>query len=343
MSAKDVMNEKGFMGTTSHFKDLGSFLDDSFYILLSAVGTVLLGVGGAFVGNWKLAENIALLNESWWHIVPFVLNPFVMLIVGGILIFLGPRGAYRDQAKQQNRISELEGKLRDANQKMTGLEDCGRHDKSSINDGLEQIEFLNGRLRELHADLVTNQLIAMQQLFDFTTEDRITVYYEYRDEFYLLARHSLNPAYNKIHRQKFPVNQGVIGFAWHNQEFFENSCPSFGDSEAYYAYVTAKHNMDAASVNGLTMKSCRYLAFAIRDAGKHVGVVVFESVNEKFFDARKSQIDQIIRHYFAGNKDMFAKYVRDGLVFNRDQKVIASSRKGVAEADILFQFEGGVK
>lgn len=343
MGAKEFFDDKGFMGESTHFQKLGKVFDESFYIFLTAVGTVFMAIGGALLGNWKLSEAWASVVANWWCIVPFLLNPAVMLIGGVVLFFIGARGTHRDQSKQQDSIRKLESSLQHSKQEAKNLNELLGEASSSVNDGLEKIELLNGKLRELHADLVTNQLIAMQKLFELTTDDRITVYYELHEEFYLLARHSLNPAYTKTHRQKFPVSQGVIGFAWHRQEFVEANCPSCEEGENYFSYVVDKHQLDPSSVNALTMKSCRYLAFAISDAGKHIGVVVFESVNLGFFSMRENQLESILRKYFKENQDMFAKYVRDGLILNRDKKVKQFKKDGGAEIDLLSQFKGGIK
>lgn len=45
-----------------------------------------------------------------------------------------------------------------------------------------------------------------------------------------LSRFSQNTLYDKIHNNKFPLNQGVISKSWQHNEFIENNCPLYNEN-----------------------------------------------------------------------------------------------------------------
>ncbi|MFP3416232.1 hypothetical protein SB773_32855, partial [Bacillus sp. SIMBA_074] len=86
------------------------------------------------------------------------------------------------------------------------------------------------------------------------------IYYEHDEEFYLLERYSKNPTYAKVHRQKFPLNQGVISKAWEHESHIESGCPHSNSYEEYVKYLDEHYEYKKEKIDTLTMKSCRYYA-----------------------------------------------------------------------------------
>ena len=80
------------------------------------------------------------------------------------------------------------------------------------------------------------------------------------------------------------------------------------------------------------MKSCRLYAKAIIDAGDNIGVIVFESISDKFLE--NLDINNLRMHCEA-QQSQLAKFVRDGLRYDKEITLLASARTTSVESELL--------
>ena len=322
----------GFSGGSQFFSSIGTVVDNGFFIGLTAIGTILLAFGGGLVGGYDFDKTWAAAISKFDHLKVIVFYPMLWLALGGVAFVVGSIGSYKDQKKLQSQSEALKAE----NSKIPVLNEA-------INSSQEIVEGLKSSLRKLQTELVTTHLKAAYKNLSLSTHERVSIYYEYDNEFYLLARHSQNPEYAKSHRQKFSLNQGVIGKAWQHQRHAERDCPEFQRRAEYLDYLLKTYGFKEAQALGFAMKSCRYLAFAISDADAHAGVIVFESTDPAFFESCDGQIEDIIQKYCADYQGIHSKFLRDGLNLNREVNVKRVKAILSVEEEFLGSIKGGAK
>lgn len=325
---KGFFSKFGFSSEARFFLNLGATVDNGLYIILTAIGTILLGFGGALAGNYKLEEKLKDINPLLEIAWIYACHPIIWMFVGGFLIIIGSIGTYRDSSSLKQKIETLTLE----NSTIPSLND-------GINSSQETIETLRSSLRKLHTELVTTHLKAAYKSIGLSTHDRVSIYYEYGNDFYLLARYSQNPEYAKSHRLKFALNQGVIGLAWQHQKHVERVCPGFGNEAEYFRHMEDVYGFKQAQASGFAMKSCRYVAVAISDADAHTGVIVFESTEEDFFSTVGGEIESKICAYCADYQGIHSKFLRDGLELNREVNIKVAPAS--VEQDFLQSFDKG--
>ncbi|MBW8126583.1 MULTISPECIES: hypothetical protein [Pseudomonas] len=327
---KGIFSEFGFASDTNLLGRLGSSIGDGIYIVLTALGTITLAFGGALAGNYNAADKLKDL-ESWLDIsVIYILHPVLWMFGGAVLFIIGSVGTFFDSAALKKKIETLEMET----DTIPSLNDA-------INSSQESIESLRSSLRKLHTELVTTHLKAACKNVGLSTHDRVSIYYEHGNDFYLLARYSQNPVYSKSNRLKFSSNQGVIGKAWQHKRHVERDCPIFEKKAEYLLHMEKTYGFKEAQALGFAMKSCRYVAVAISDADSHTGVIVFESANEDFFDGCDGNIERDIFKYCADYQGMHSKFLRDGLDLNREAHI--KTAPSSVEKDFLQSFKGGMQ
>ena len=300
-----MLQKFGFTGESTFFIELGKIISKAFYIISAAMGSILMALGGAYAGSYHFRVDWADANGALDSIICILFNPVSSLVSGGALFLFGAVGTYLDQSRQQAAITQL----REDSKYFSVIEDA-------LNATQEELQFQKSKTSELHSELVQSWLIGAYKTLGLNNQERVTIYYECDEEFYLLARYSQNPHFAKIHRQKFPLNQGVISLAWQNGLHVELSCPSQQNNTDYIQYMRKVYDFQPEKIDTLTMKSCRYLAKAIIDADVHVGVIIFESTEETFLGS-EAQRDDIIRHCDS-YQGRISKFVRDGFEFNKE-------------------------
>lgn len=313
-----MMEEKG------SFAKAGGLIDDSILKISNFLGPCLVGAAAGFISSYKpiLAENSGYITKFLY----LTSCPWMWVVIGvGISIF-GIVGTDRFEKRQKQTIEELKKK----EEKLTRTE-------RALDLSYEQIEGCESRLRELQSELVTSALKSAFRSLEMTTHDRISLYYESDDDFYLLSRYSQNPELCKNHRQKFSINQGVISKAWQHRIHIEEACPPAANSDSYEAYMAEVYSYDAETTQAFAMKSCRYVGYAITDADAPIGVLIFESINPDFFTGgRLSKLDRI-KQYCGEYQSHFSKYVRTGISLSRETRKKPSRAAELLEQDILEQ------
>lgn len=311
----------GFSGESDFFKNLGDGVGKGLFILCAAIGTVLLTIGGAFAGNYVFSTNWQATTGFWQCLWLILVNPNSALISGGGLFLLGATGTYKDQDRQNKNMLEL------------GLENEQLSDtKNALNSAQEELQESKSRIIGLHGELVQTWLKGMSKFLELDSNSRVTIYYEHDEEFYLLERYSKNPTYSKIHRQKFPLNQGVISKSWEHESHIENECPHSSSNEDYINYLVDTYGYKQEKIESLTMKSCRYYAKAIIDADVHTGVIVFEGTEMNFLE---NDLKQKIDDYCREHQGQLSKFVRDSLLFDKEVNIKREGKSMSVEVDIL--------
>lgn len=328
---KGFFKKFGFAGEGDPLGQLGTKLNSSLYIILTVTGAVLLAFGGAFASGFKLDDELNAATTFWGDISVILRFPVTWMITGTALSIVGGIGNYLDSDALRSKIESLKRQ----NSSIPEL-------NNEINGYQETIEALKSSLRLSHTDLVTTHLKAAYKSLSLTTQERVSIYYEHGNDFYLLARHSKNPVYAKSHRQKFALNQGVIGQAWEHQQHVERHCPGFQNRAEYLEYMEKTYDFKEVQALGFAMKSCRYVAIAISDADSHTGVIVFESTNEEFLNVSGKCIETEIFAYCSEYQGIHSKFLRDGLELNREAHI--KSAPDSVERDFLQGFKkGGAK
>jgi hypothetical protein len=309
----------GFIDKAGIFESLGVKLDNGFYIILSALGTILLTIGGAYAGSYNFSTSWSACLGFLDCIVMLLKCPLLWLLLGAICLYLGAQGTYKDQNALNSQISEA------------------KETKKALNSTQEELQDSKSKLIELQRELVKNWLKSASKHFSLDTHSRVTIYYEHQGEFYLLARYSQNPNFDSIHRQKFARNQGVISKAFDHGCHKEDQCPCPASTEANYSeYLNKEYGYESEKIKSLNMKSCRYLAKAIVDADNHIGVVVFESTQTEFFNKIN---DADVKKYCQDYQSQLAKFVRDILEY--DKEIHMKSTPNAQVEDELTQMVGG--
>lgn len=328
MSETDAYPLFGFSGRAKIFSRLGIIIDNSFYIILTTMGTIALGFGGGLVGNYKyddLMKAALTTTDQAWVLICY---PLIWMLAGAVLVLLGAIGTYKDQKKLQQQADSLESQV----SIIPELNDA-------INSAQETMESYKSDLRKMHSELVATHLKSAYKSLGLSTSDRISIYYEHANDFYLLARYSQNPVFAKPHRQKFALNQGVIGKAWQNQKHVERDCPNSEDQPAYLKYLSEQYGFKPSQALNFAMKSCRYVAVAISDADSHTGVIVFESIALPFFEGNEGRLEENIYAFCKDYQSIHSKFLRDGLELNREANVASSTNSSV-EQEFLKHFRG---
>jgi hypothetical protein len=316
-----LFNKFGFSGSSDFFKNFGDGVGKGLFILCAAIGTILLTVGGAFASSYNFLASWSSVSSFWQCGWLLVYNPNTALISGSLLFLLGAIGTYKDQNSQSQKMIELEGENEELN-----------NTKDALNSTQEELQEGKSQIIGLHGELVQTWLKGMSKLIGLDSHSRVTIYYEHDEEFYLLERYSRNPKYSKVHRQKFPLNQGVISKSWEHESYIENKCPhslKYGD---YAKYLLDTYGYNRDKIDSLTMKSCRYYAKAIIDADIHIGVIVFEGTEVEFFD---NDFDKKIDKYCRDHQGQLSKFVRDSLLFDKEVTIKREGKNISVEDDLL--------
>ncbi|WP_342058136.1 hypothetical protein [Aeromonas sp. OTU364] len=323
-----MFSKFGFSGSSSFFKNLGDGIGKGLFILCAASGTILLTVGGAYAGSYSFDTNWNATSNFWPCAWLILYNPNSALIGGGLLFLFGAIGTYKDQDRQNKKMNQLVTENEELN-----------NTKSELNSAQEELQDSKSRIISLHGELVQTWLKGMSKMLQLDSNSRITIYYEHDEEFYLLERFSKNPTYAKIHRQKFPLNQGVISKAWQHEQFIEDKCPHSSTYQDYVDYLRSSYGYESEKISSLTMHSCRYYARAIIDADIHIGVIVFESTEINFFD---NDLCAKIGQYCSEHQGQLSKFVRDSLSFDKEVNIKKKGKGISVEDDILQTMEADV-
>ena len=310
-----------------------SYFDKWGHPSYTVLGVILIGVGCAFVGSYKLAAEWSKVSDVVTLIVFIVTNTLMWISIGAGLYLLSEYIRYEktkligvENQTLKGRVASNENLLNNVNNEVRDL-------KKAVNEYQENIQFLSNQIYELQNKIAVSWLKQAFKQHEMNSTERATIYFELNKEFSLLARYSPNPELNEIHRQKFPLNQGVISHAWRNGSYIEDECPNFeDDEEIYYDYMSSKYQFDKRQLQNFQMKSCRYVAVAIRNVDDHIGVVVFESIDkEKLSQAKLQELNEYCETY----QPYLAEFIQKSKALEVAKRMDSAGTMENADSDML--------
>lgn len=311
---------------TKFFSSFGEKLDKGMYCIASIIGTIAMGLGGAFAGSFDLVNkcsNAPTLTDSMQAACVW---PVFSLSIGAGFLLWGGKGVFNDQydlAAENKYLKEQNTELPNLRKKIESTE--------------EDCETLRSKVTEAQQKSVRTWLKGVAKQINLCPDSRVTIYYERDDAFYLLARWSTNPLRKRIHKITFGLNQGVISKTWQRGKHLELNSPEFKkDPDAYYSYMEKNYGYRRAELEHIGMKSCRYVAFAITEADRNIGVILFESIIPTAFS--EDNIKKI-SSYCDSYQSHLTSFVHDALVYNKPTDV--SNRSSNDDLNIIEEFMRG--
>lgn len=290
----------GFTGTSTFFPRIGEILHKGFFIGCATIGTLLLAVGGPTEAGAKLPEESSDLSFETAEVFYQFLD--ISFLFGGVLFLIGAIGMYFDQDKQQKEIRNSDTLRMQLN-----------HAQEAFQSGL-------AKTRILQTDFAQNWLSHAFKNLKLDSFARVTIYYEVDREFILLARYSCNPDISEVHMQKFPIDKGIISQAWRHGIHIEKDAPSYDDDASIFeGFMTKKYEYGSRKINSLSMKSCRFIAIAIKQADHNIGVILFESTDKGFLNGEE-QCDKIEK-YCTDNHGQLSKFIREAISIGHKETV----------------------
>lgn len=299
----------------------------------SVLGVVAIGVGGAYVSNYNC-------SAAWQHVnsvstfIAFCLTNSYLWISFGAFIYLSSEYIRYEKTDHINgENNSLKDQINSAKDDLLKEQEKVAEFNKFVNSNQENIQFLNNQIYDLQNKIAISWLKQAFKQHEINSTERASIYFELNKEFSLLARYSPNPELNEIHRQKFPLNQGVISHAWRHGFCIESECPSFEDnSEAYHQYMHEKYDFSLTELQIFKMKSCCYVAVAICNVDDHIGVVVFEST-----DKVKLNLEKLVelRDYCKSYEGHLAAFIQESKALEVAKRMGSVRTKDNADTDIL--------
>jgi len=292
----------------------------------TVAGVIFIGLGGAFVGSYKGAVEWAKVVDVATFIAFILTNAYIGLFFGGLIYLSSEYIRYEKTRKIEKENVKLKQDISELN------------DISLVVNGYqENIQNLNNQIYKLQNDLAIGWLKHVFKLFRMNSTERVSIYFEQNEVFSLLARYSANPHYKKAHRQKFPLNEGVISQAWSYGEKVEKNCPKYEDDmDGYCDYMVSTYRFNIADLKRFYMKSCWYVAIAISKADDNLGVIVFESTDQNILN--DTEIAGLIS-YCKENQSYLAQFIEESKALEVAKRM--ESANSNTDDDFLSSLGGG--
>lgn len=314
-----MSNRFGFTGKSNFFKRIGVSLGKGIYILSSAIGTISLSLGCAFVGSYDFNTERGKFQGLVGLIKLLQYNPWVYILVGVVLFCFGAFGIYKDQSEMSSDNKKLNEENSTLKTNKTSFErsklDEIQELKIKVDRSQEDAQLHRSKVSEIHSSLVESWLKGIAKSIDLDTHSRVSIYYEDDESFSILARYSQNPALSKMHKQRFSLNQGVISQSWQHGYWYECEAPLYTTDEGKYnKYMMARYKYTQEEIDAIKMKSCRYFGRAIVDVDDHIGVILFESTKEEHFN---EDVRENIINYCEKYQSHLCAFVRNGRNYDK--------------------------
>lgn len=284
----------GFSSNSRPISKVVGAIEDHGFVILNALGPLGVAVFLTFVVDWWNSNKLGTVSslEGFFLALKFfVWNPISGSVLFLLLTLWGAVGQAKDlralKATNDSRAEEISSlKLENEQLRSEGLHRENRLRTEVENNYLLAEELINSFKKIAH--LWTCQIFNEMA---FTVKHRISIYYLNGDKtnLVLLDRFAKNHEFNLPGRPFFARNQGVIGKALAEGEYFEKKIPIFNRKNTnYYQYLEDNYGFSRDISSRLRMKSCTIGGFAIEDAhGHHIGVIIFESQDQNDFDDSK--------------------------------------------------------
>lgn len=281
----------GFSSSSRPISKVVGAIEDHGFVILNALGPLGVAVFLTFVVDWWSGNSLGSVSSFKEFLLAlkfFVWNPISGSIFFLLLTLWGAVGQAKDlralKATNDSSAEEI-ASLKLENEKLRReVLDRENRLRTEIENNYVLAEELISSFKKI-AHLWTCQIFNEMA---FTVKHRISIYYLDADKknLVLLDRFAKNHEFNQPGRPFFARNQGVIGKAWAEGEYFEKKIPIFNRKNTnYYQYLEDNYGFSRDISSRLRMKSCTIGGFAIEDAhGHHIGVIIFESQDQNDFD-----------------------------------------------------------
>lgn len=284
----------GFSNNSRPISKIVGAIEDHGFVILNAIGPIGVAIFLTFVVDWWNENSLGDLSSlsGWLHAIKFFIwNPISGVIFFLILTICGAIGQAKDLRalkanidSQSAEIASLGSQNHQLNIKQQDLENSLRSEVESNYQLAEELIIAFKKIAHLWTCQIFNEL-------GFTVKHRISIYYLDSDKknLVLLDRFAKNHELNLPGRPFFSRDQGVIGKAWAQGEYFEKQIPTFNKRNTnYYKYLEENYGFSRDISSRLRMKSCTIGGFAIENAhGHHIGVIIFESQDQNDFEDEK--------------------------------------------------------
>ena len=139
----------GFTGTSTKITTLSTRLEQWWYILFAALGSVLVNIATSSISNYNWSDEYTNVSGLLTLGKNLFLNPWCYLVAGIGAIFYGGKGTFYDL----DNLNRSNNSLKEENEKVSKL-------KQKIDSISEDSESLQEQLSECHAKLVITWLKA---------------------------------------------------------------------------------------------------------------------------------------------------------------------------------------
>ncbi|CDL84039.1 hypothetical protein [Xenorhabdus szentirmaii] len=311
------------------FERIGTRVDDSIYNILNGLSSVIFGITGLFIPTSDVLNNIknsesfigslALIFSSYW---------IYLILLGILLLIVGSVGNSRE-------ISNLKGKIKKLSNDNNILKKAETNLKEKIDEAEQELVETKTTIRKLNLDSIEIWLKVYSKQLELTNSDRVSLYYEDNKNLHILSRYSINPRLKEIHKQKFPLDKGVISDAWQNGVCYKVIPVSYSDSPSQYIkHCEAIFGYDEDEIKSLTMKSQLYFAKAITDADDHIGIIIFESYNPNLFDDGKK--DEV-KSFLESSSSLLTNLIKASKKFDQEMMNKTPSNATMGDEEELLK------
>lgn len=178
----------------------------------------------------------------------------------------------------------------------------------------EKYEYQSGIFNEYQSGIQENIdsiLIDLSNNLCFGNTERISIYKHQGNYFINFARHSKNIEYRRKTDRLFPINIGIIGVAYKNQNgtHEDHDFPDKNvDEKGYIKRHAEIYKINKDNAKNFKMPSRSYIAICIQNKHKNINtaVILFESTVQNKF---KDRLDNIKGH-LNEIEDFVANYVK---------------------------------
>ncbi|HDZ8838378.1 TPA: hypothetical protein RUW99_004281 [Aeromonas veronii] len=299
--------------------------------LHTVLGTIILSLGCAFVGNYNYSSAYSTINSAATLISFILTNPYVGIVIGAILMIIGAISNHFIQSKLQNENNNLKNENRGLQEQLSELNSL----REKISEYQEDGHQLKVENYKLHEKQVETWLKGICKHIELDYESRVSIYYKDGNVFKLLARNSSNPLLKQFRRKDYPIECGVISKAWQYGYYADDNIPE--DFDAYIEYMCKKYQYAEEVLYSIQMKSCTILGLAIVDADENIGVILFESKEQNAFE--KGTIEAI-KKYCSDFQSHLSGFVRDCKVYERLARTERTAENTLTHRNIIEELGG---
>ena len=162
------------------------------FLILVPIGAALLSAYLPEITKFNYTSGWYDLNEEEYYlrVILIALKSGILQSLFG-LIFTGA-SIYITSDKHEKKVNNLEKII-----------------KENINYYQEKLADLNNKIYSLHQQTPDIWLKMMFDKFDFSSSERVSIYFFHEKQFHLLSRHSGNPNFKETHKPILKKDEGI--------------------------------------------------------------------------------------------------------------------------------------